>query len=144
MEAVHPAFSGAWARDYRWVQQLLSMIDLAASGPLHPAIRRNSTVHMGLARRLVPDGESLRKLAGAEQTRPTEEEQGLFDLFFRIERRPVSQREFRVGFARRAAVIGADLSCYPLAPDPLDSLLPNNIHTLIGELSLTAVATSGR
>ncbi|MEC3975553.1 hypothetical protein [Amycolatopsis sp. H20-H5] len=115
MAAVHPAFSGRWGRDYEAVRSLLEEIDLPAGGSLARAVARNRRVHLLVARKLVPDGDSLFKDAGHRRDNITSDvERDLFDRFFRVQRQATSRSWFLIQLDRRISAIRYDIARYPL------------------------------
>ncbi|MET8759946.1 L-tyrosine 3-hydroxylase [Lentzea sp. NPDC004782] len=147
MAAVHPAFSGVWARDFTWVRRLLHELDIPPGSSLMLAIKRNRLVHMKIARTLVPEGESLLKDTGrraADGVLPREED--LFDRYFLVDRVSVPEVGFEAHAARRAAAVVHDLERYPVhLPEfaELLDLLPADLPSLARDAA-SAFANTGR
>lgn len=137
MSLQHPAFSGAWAPDYRPLRPLFRarfpwQAD-PSCGPLREALELNHLTHARIADHLVPDGESLlQKHSGRAGV--SQEKEDLFDGFFMTVRGPVSRSSLCDQLNSRIAGVTADLDrngLYPevdgkhhtLAPDPSDNAL---------------------
>ncbi|MFD9698093.1 hypothetical protein [Lentzea sp. NPDC059081] len=137
MVAAHPAFSGIWARDYEWVLGLLVRMPALPGSTLKQAVLRNRQVHMAIAKRLVPNDDSLLKKAGRRANQgATAEERDLFDEFFVLERGPTSRARFLAHVAQRVSAIETDLDRYPLEPTSgLHLLLPADMSTLVRSIA---------
>ncbi|WP_156959688.1 L-tyrosine 3-hydroxylase [Nocardia sp. BMG51109] len=119
MMRADPAFSGRWARDYEYVVPLLPTVrrvlppDLLE--PLTAAVKSNRVVHMAVADRLVPDGESLLRESGQDTNAPpTRAQRDIFDGFFRVTRMPLCRNEFRAQLCTRIGQVRSDLTRNPL------------------------------
>lgn len=115
MAARHPAMSGTWARDHRHATALLAGVRPTPGSALKEAVKFNRLVHMTVAARLVPSGGSLLRDAGWDVHRtPTEDEQGLLDDFFLVDRVPVCAHVFTASLRTRVAALMADLAVRPV------------------------------
>jgi hypothetical protein len=137
MIAVHPGFSGVWARDYVRVLQLLHELHLPADSSLRCAVKRNRLVHMRIAKILVPEGESLLKESGHRSAgEAVREAEDLFDRYFLVRRGAVGEDVFRGQAVRRAVAVLSDLEQHPIElPElaPAVAALPDDIVTLVRE-----------
>lgn len=114
MTAVHPAFSGRWARDHEPIPGLLRRMRAALgrerAAPLTEASRRNLLAHQKVMRKLVPDGPSLLRGSGRDvHAPPTDSERDLFDEFFLVRRGHCGEKRYRAQVGRVFAAIQADL-----------------------------------
>lgn len=121
MALFHKGFSGKWARDYRelpaMIKQVLEEAGNAGTDPgiikgLRQAFIDNHQVHYGLAKKLVPDGASLRKefQEGAGHTQSVRpEHQAMFDNFFLVRRTQVAVGDLAEALARRHHLIVQDI-----------------------------------
>ncbi|MCE7000413.1 L-tyrosine 3-hydroxylase [Saccharothrix sp. S26] len=122
MALQHPAFSGAWAPDYRPVRLLLRgrfgwQADRSGSA-LADAVDRNHRTHDHIADHLVPDGKSLlQKTAGVTKAGVTPDKEDLYDNFFLTIRRPVSHAEFLAQLRERVVELASDLAENGLFPE---------------------------
>ncbi|GAA0624188.1 hypothetical protein GCM10010174_49170 [Kutzneria viridogrisea] len=121
MIAAHPAFSGKWSRDYEPLPALIrasrSVLPAQAKG-LAASAKANQLVHMAIADKLVPQGQSLlRAASGSGPVVTSEVERDLFDQFFLVQRRPVSKEVLIGQLGERLDRIAADLMASPL-PEP--------------------------
>jgi hypothetical protein len=117
MTACHPAFSGTWSRDYELVRVLLES-PLSACEPgarLKGAVKFNRLVHMSVAKRLVPGGNSLLRDSGQVGSPPTDDERDLFDAFFGTRRATICAHEFVDQLIDRAELILTDLAAHPVS-----------------------------
>jgi hypothetical protein len=117
MAACHPAFSGTWSRDYEPLSAYITEVLSARrqSNRLTRAIRFNSRVHSAVARRLVPDGNSLLRESGHAGRAPSEVERRLFDRFFLARRAEVCVHEFVEQVVGRTSLIVSDLAGRPVS-----------------------------
>ncbi|WP_410604761.1 L-tyrosine 3-hydroxylase [Amycolatopsis sp. lyj-90] len=116
MIACHPAFSGTWSRDYEKVRELLQppLPECEPGARLKRAVRFNRLVHISVAKRLVPEGNSLLRDAGRVGSPPENDERELFDAFFRTRRAGICVHEFVDQLIVRTELILADLAAYPI------------------------------
>ncbi|GHH83664.1 L-tyrosine 3-hydroxylase [Streptomyces capitiformicae] len=132
----HPAFSGAWARDYGPVRALLRgrLPDAWADGAevLLDECALNETVHEGIATKLVPDAPSLlQSAAGHGRPLPRDVRAVLFDTYFLTLRAPCSPTEVAAQLLRRIRVVREDLAAnglYPAATTSRDEK-PESLRT---------------
>ncbi|MBY8847512.1 L-tyrosine 3-hydroxylase [Saccharothrix sp. MB29] len=117
MKARHPAFSGTWARDYEHVTSLLAAFRPSADDRLRHALRFNRVVHMGIGRRLVPEGRSLLREAGGHVEDVTDADRDRFDEFFLIDRAAVCARGFEGQTTGRLDLVLTDLAGRPADVD---------------------------
>jgi hypothetical protein len=117
MVSCHPAFSGVWSRDYALVRALLDpRRPTGGSGArLYPAVKFNRLVHISVAKRLVPDGNSLLRDSGHVGSPTTDDEHDLFDTFFRTYRGEICRHEFAGQLITRTTAILTDLAAHPIA-----------------------------
>jgi hypothetical protein len=122
-----PAFSGQWQRDYEGIPELVKRVRAMRSrriaAPLTQAARLNHRVHMAVAKKLVPEGESLLKQAGGKTgASPSQAQRDLCDDYFAVRRQPVCEYTFAAQFIRRLAQVLCDISAHgltdPDAPTP--------------------------
>ncbi|MFL1377188.1 hypothetical protein [Nocardiopsis protaetiae] len=131
MALQHPAFSGAWAPDYRPLRPLfrsrLPWQGDPSCAALREAIGLNHMTHARIADRLVPDGQSLlQKHSGRAGI--SREKEDLFDDFFMTVRRPVSRSALTDQLNTRIAGITADLDgngLYPLVDGEHHAVVPD-------------------
>ncbi|MEV0774990.1 hypothetical protein [Streptomyces sp. NPDC050428] len=123
ISAAHPAFSGAWARDYAAVPAALRVVrgrhPAALLAPLTRAVRDNQRAHMAVAGKLVPSGASLLQQAGrhpADTT--TTAEHDLYDAYFRVHRRTVCRLGYEAQLVRRLVQCVSDIMVHGLGPNP--------------------------
>jgi L-tyrosine peroxygenase len=125
----HPAFSGAWAPDYAAVRRLMRGRRTPDGDP--DAVRRlegeldvNRIVHRAVARKLVPNGQSLFEAASGGSALPAQRMLSvLYDNYFMTLRSPVAGEAIVAQLLRRLYAIGLDLSdngLYPDTPAPGD------------------------
>ncbi|MFF7705550.1 L-tyrosine 3-hydroxylase [Streptomyces lydicus] len=117
----HPAFSGAWARDYGPVRALLRGRLPAAwdgrAGALLEECALNEAVHDGIAARLVPEAPSLLQSAASNgRPLPRNIRAVLFDTYFLTLRAPCSSVEVAAQLLRRVKVVREDLAANGLYP----------------------------
>ncbi|MEV5432005.1 L-tyrosine 3-hydroxylase [Streptomyces sp. NPDC052701] len=117
----HPAFSGAWARDYGPVRALLRGRLPAAwdgrSDALLEECALNEAVHEGIAAKLVPGAPSLlQSVAGDSRALPRDVRAVLFDTYFLTLRAPCSPAEVAAQLLRRIRVVRDDLAANGLYP----------------------------
>ncbi|MFE5571161.1 L-tyrosine 3-hydroxylase [Amycolatopsis japonica] len=156
MVACHPAFSGTWSRDYEQVRALLRPpVPTCEPGVrLKRAVKFNRLVHMAVAKRLVPDGNSLLRDSGQAGSSPTDGERDLFDTFFRTRRATICVHEFTGQLIDRTELILSDLAVYPVGMrygrDDLDRFQAElrghfeRLSVLTGELMTKGRATCPR
>ncbi|GAA2255803.1 hypothetical protein GCM10010145_24990 [Streptomyces ruber] len=145
----HPAFSGAWARDYGPVRTLLRGRLPTAWAGRADAVREecalNTAVHEGIAAKLVPDAPSLlQSAAGGTRPLPRDVRAVLFDTYFLTLRAPCSPTEIAAQLLRRVRVVRDDLvvnGLYPAAttsraekPDALRTERVEDIERTLPEL----------
>jgi len=133
MALQHPAFSGAWAPDYRPLRPFFRARFPWQRDPscaaLREAIELNHVMHARIADHLVPDGQSLlQKHSGRAGV--SQEKEDLFDDFFMTVRRPVGRSALTDQLNSRIAGITADLDSNGLYP-----LVDGEHHTLAPEPS---------
>ncbi len=119
MAAWHPALSGEWHRDHIRLPQLVRKVRTGQttqlSAPLTKAVKLNHAVHMGVAEKLVPDGQSLLQRAGKQAGEdPTDHERDLIDAYFQVRRRPVCWEGFVAQAVRRLAQVLCDIAHHGL------------------------------
>ncbi|GGP00723.1 L-tyrosine 3-hydroxylase [Wenjunlia tyrosinilytica] len=147
----HPAFSGAWARDYGPVRALLrGRLPAAWEGRADALLEEcalNEAVHEGIALKLVPDAPSLlQSAAGQGRPLPRDVRAVLFDTYFLTLRAPCSPVEVAAQLLRRVRAVCDDLAAnclYPAyassqaeKPDALGMELVEEIeHTVPGLLA---------
>ncbi|MDN3060084.1 L-tyrosine 3-hydroxylase [Streptomyces hygroscopicus] len=117
----HPAFSGAWARDYGPVRALLrGRLPAAWSDGAEALLNEcalNEVVHEGIATKLVPDAPSLlQTAAGNGRTLPRDVRAVLFDTYFLTLRAPCSPTEVAAQLLRRIRAVREDLAVNDLYP----------------------------
>ncbi|MFJ6697135.1 L-tyrosine 3-hydroxylase [Streptomyces sp. NPDC091272] len=117
----HPAFSGAWARDYGPVRALLRGRPPAAraggADALLAECALNTAVHEGIALKLVPDAPSLlQSAAGQDRPLPRDIRAVLFDTYFLTLRAPCSPAEVAAQLLRRIRAVSEDLTVNGLYP----------------------------
>ncbi|USX55491.1 hypothetical protein [Lentzea sp. HUAS12] len=136
MAAMHPAFSGLWARDHEWVAGLLGTLSLPRDGVLKRALKRNRLVHMTVAQMLVPEGASLFKGHGGRAANGvTDAERDLFDEFFLVHRGVVTRAGFTAAMLTRLSAIRDDLAADPIdARAEVFALLPTDLRGMVDEL----------
>lgn len=122
----HPAFSGAWARDYGPVRSLLrGRLPAAWDGRADALLQEcalNEAVHEGIAAKLVPDAPSLLQSApGNGRPLPRDVRAVLFDTYFLTLRAPCSPAEVAAQLLRRIRVVRDDLASNGLYPAALSS-----------------------
>ncbi|MGW2773632.1 L-tyrosine 3-hydroxylase [Streptomyces olivaceoviridis] len=157
----HPAFSGAWARDYGPVRALLrGRLPEAWAGwedVLLDECALNDAVHEGIAAKLVPDAPSLlQSAAGDGRALPRDVRAVLFDTYFLTLRAPCSPAEVAAQLLRRIRVVRDDLAAnglYPAAassraekPDALRTArveeIERTVPRLLGEIARDCVRLS--
>ncbi|MET8763320.1 hypothetical protein [Lentzea sp. NPDC004782] len=135
MAALHPSFSGLWARDHTWVRWLLGQLPIPRDSPLKSAVRRNRAVHMAVGQILVPEGGSLFKESGGRaRCGATADEERLFDSYFLVYRTTVTQEEFRTHALLRVAAVLCDLAARPIdlpGYAEVGAALPDDIVTMM-------------
>ncbi|MFJ8311907.1 MULTISPECIES: L-tyrosine 3-hydroxylase [unclassified Streptomyces] len=122
----HRSFSGRWARDYAAIPPRLRSLRARyrqteapdAIAELNRAGRLNHQVHMAIAAKLIPDGDSLLRAGdgAAALGAPTEDTSRLYDSFFATHRALRTRREVIAQLARRLRVILLDLHSNGLYP----------------------------
>ncbi|MFB0617889.1 L-tyrosine 3-hydroxylase [Streptomyces sp. AGS-58] len=117
----HPAFSGAWARDYGPVRALLrGRLPAARDGrsdALSEECALNERVHEGIAAKLVPDAPSLLQSAtGTCRPLPRDVRAALFDTYFLTLRAPCAPEEVAAQLLRRLRAVRDDLAANGLYP----------------------------
>jgi L-tyrosine peroxygenase len=117
----HPAFSGAWARDYGPVRALLrGRLPAAWDGWADALLEEcalNEAVHEGIAAKLVPDAPSLlQSAAGNGRPLPRDVRAVLFDTYFLTLRASCSPAEIAAQLLRRVRVMRDDLAANGLYP----------------------------
>ncbi|WP_434445411.1 hypothetical protein [Lentzea sp. E54] len=138
MAAANPAFSGVWARDYTYLQQLLHGLDVPPDSSLKRAVKSNRLVHMKIGKALVPEGESLLKESGrraGDGALPAEED--MFDSYFQVDRGPVGEDVFMAHAVHRADAAARDLEQHPIdLPElaPVLDLVPGEVTTLVRDI----------
>ncbi|WP_308013988.1 O-methyltransferase [Streptantibioticus parmotrematis] len=115
MMSCHSAFSGTWSRDYELVRTLLGPpLSRNRGTRLAVAVQFNRLVHMSVAKRLVPTGNSLLRDSGKAGVPPTDDERALFDLFFSTRRVSTCSVDFRTQMIERTDLILSDLAAQPV------------------------------
>lgn len=119
MMAADPAFSGRWQRDFEPLPPLLRQVRVRLSGPsadhLVRAARDNQLVHIAMARKLVPDGESLLQQSDRQVNAPvTDAERDLVDSFFLVRREPICHHSFQAQLSATVTAVLVDLAYRPL------------------------------
>ncbi len=143
MALQHPAFSGAWAPDYRPIHRLfrgrLPWQDDPSSDALNDAVTLNRETHDHIADHLVPDGRSLLQKSAGGPGAVSREKEDLYDNFFLTIRRPVSHAEVVEQLDSRIATLTEDLRHNGLYPNVDGAHFP----VLIGSSSdaMTSLAT---
>ncbi|AYN38233.1 L-tyrosine 3-hydroxylase [Streptomyces dangxiongensis] len=117
----HPAFSGAWARDYGPVRALLrGRLPAAWDGRADALVEEcalNERVHEGIAAKLVPDAPSLLQSAtGTCRPLPRDVRAALFDTYFITLRAPCAPEEGAAQLLRRMRAVRDDLAVNGLYP----------------------------
>ncbi|MEU3861710.1 L-tyrosine 3-hydroxylase [Streptomyces sp. NPDC028722] len=117
----HPAFSGAWARDYGPVRALLRGRLPAAwdgrSDALSEECALNERVHEGIGAKLVPNAPSLLQSAtGNCRPLPRDVRAALFDTYFLTLRGPCAPEEVAAQLLRRLRAVREDLAANGLYP----------------------------
>ena len=117
----HPAFSGAWARDYGPVRALLrGRLPAGWEGRADALLEEcalNEAVHEGIALKLVPDAPSLlQSAAGQGRPLPRDVRAVLFDTYFLTLRAPCSPAEVAAQLLRRVRAVCDDLAANRLYP----------------------------
>jgi hypothetical protein len=112
------------------------------------AIRRNAAVHMAVAKRLVPSGQSLFVASGrGPRDTPADHEFDLFDRFFGVDRRPACHAGFPDQVRARVTAALADSARSPLVcPEAgpavdIRTRMPQLLH---GVAALATACTAGR
>ncbi|MFI6085463.1 hypothetical protein ACIBBB_31635 [Streptomyces sp. NPDC051217] len=123
ISAAHPAFSGAWARDYAAVPAALRVVrgrhPASLLAPLTSAARDNQRVHMAVAGKLVPNGASLLQQAGRHPADIiSAAEHDLYDAYFGVHRRLVCSLGYEAQLVRRLAQCASDITVHGLGPNP--------------------------
>lgn len=141
MIANNSAFSGKWARDHERALSLLKALNTPGDGVLAQALKRHRTIHMRLAKILVPDGgKSLLEQSGRNAKDPvTDWERDQFDGFFMIERGPVHTAQFQADMLRNTAAARCDLLAHPIESTELrilQDLLPADVSTLLRDIAI--------
>lgn len=143
MVLTHKAFSGYWAADYGRLPQLIRKVTQFSSSSeaikkrqnrLKEAYANSQKSHISVAKRLVPEGESLLKSAkndGIEVTRDQikAHHYRLYDFFFLVQRTPVSTAYFNRSLTRRIEMVYHDLTVCPLPK--LDFVGDNHLQSLL-------------
>jgi hypothetical protein len=113
MRAEDPAFTGRWAQDYAVLPSLLREVKehcpAPVVAPIIDAVRLNHRVHMSVANRLVPDGESLLRETGRVNECTAPDRYAQFDRFFNTERGPVCRQGLIIQYTDRLTRIVADI-----------------------------------
>ncbi|MFA7762580.1 hypothetical protein ACGFNX_07465 [Streptomyces sp. NPDC048723] len=123
----HRMFSGRWASDYVSIPPKLRALRArfrrgtptpTAIAALNRAGKVNHRVHMAIAAKLVPDGDSLLRAGDAvAYGAPTEETARLYDSFFATHRALTPRSEVIAQLLRRLHVIMLDLRSNGLYPE---------------------------
>ena len=159
MTATSPAFSGTRARGYERVLTVVGgpggQVFRDAPEPARPeigavraAMAANRRVHMAMAMRLVPSGQSLLREAGRRPDGPpTDPERAILDAFFRTEYRPTCRTAFASQVWDRVTAALTDLTRSPLPPaydsGPAAAFQPR-ITELLCALAVMATAGAGQ
>ncbi|MEU4969027.1 MULTISPECIES: class I SAM-dependent methyltransferase [Streptomyces] len=119
MAAHDPALSGEWHRDHMALPDLLrqARANCPASvlAPLTAAVKRSHHIHMAVAGKLVPSGQSLLQQAGKQAgVQPTEAECDVIDDFFQVRRAPICEKAFITQAIRRLVQVVCDIRSYGL------------------------------
>ncbi|MCS0606270.1 L-tyrosine 3-hydroxylase [Streptomyces sp. LP11] len=158
----HPAFSGAWARDYTPVRPLLrGRLPAAWAGRADALLGEcalNETVHEGIAEKLVPGAPSLlQAAAGDGRALPRDVRAVLFDLYFLTVHAPCPPAEAAVQLLRRVRAVREDLAANGLYPagassraerpaalraEPVEEI-EHTVSRLLGRLARDSVGCSG-
>jgi L-tyrosine peroxygenase len=121
MALQHPAFSGAWAPDYRPIHRLfrgrLPWQDDPSCDALNDAVTLNRETHDHIADHLVPDGRSLLQKSAGGPGAVSREKEDLYDNFFLTIRRSVSHAEVVEQLDSRIAELTEDLGHNGLYPN---------------------------
>ncbi|WP_434444369.1 hypothetical protein [Lentzea sp. E54] len=140
MAHAHPGFSGVWARDYTRVSRLLHELAIPPGSSLKQAVKTNRTVHMRIAKILVPEGESLLKASGQRAGQGAlPEQEDLFDKYFLVERTAVTENSFAFQAVFRAKTALLDLEQHPIQRAEYASvltMLPDDITTVFRDMVL--------
>lgn len=121
MALAHKGFSGFWAADYKYIPKLTRQLMQAKyAGKLAQAQKGfkesymlGHKIHMAVAKKLVPGGDSLLKNAkkeGHNFTRAKEHHYMHYDFFFLVHRQLVTATQFKVSTEKRKQVIIEDLA----------------------------------
>ncbi|MFF8282022.1 O-methyltransferase [Streptomyces albus] len=119
MAAHDPALSGEWHRDHMALTGLLrqarATCPASVLAPLKAAVKRSHRIHMAVAGKLVPGGQSLLQQAGRRAgSQPTEAECEVIDDFFHVRRAPVCEQAFIAQATRRLVRVVCDIRTYGL------------------------------
>lgn len=131
MSLFHGGFSGMWAADYRHIPRLIQKITRATTQPEMQAIQQelkkayedSHLTHIEVAKRLVPEGESLLKKAkkeGLKHKKIKKTHSMIYDCFFLIHRNSISKEVLIESLDRRVEAIVTDLEKTPFLP-PLNN-----------------------
>ncbi|MBB6120570.1 L-tyrosine 3-hydroxylase [Nocardiopsis algeriensis] len=150
MALQHPAFSGAWASDYRPLRPLFRARFPWQSDPsckaLREAIAFNHAMHARIADHLVPDGQSLLQQHPGG-TGVSGEAEDLFDNFFMTVRRPVGRSALIRQLNSRIAGIAADLArngLYPQVEGEHHPVVPESSGDALEHLAVSVLRLSHR
>lgn len=132
MRLAHASFSGSWAREWQPLLALLSWVTGRAHGSsdevlrrLRNAIRNNAYVHMAVARKLVPDGESVQehfRASGRGDDTPEADRHYFYDAFFFVRRGDPTPETLLAQLKLRAELVLADLAANGLYPRQWNSI----------------------
>ncbi|MEU8197953.1 hypothetical protein AB0C10_29655 [Microbispora amethystogenes] len=119
----HPAFSGAWARDYGPVRALLrgrlpaSWAAVPDAAALAHECAVNEAVHEGIAAKLVPEAPSLLQSSANEgRALPRDVRAVLFDTYFLTLRASSTPEDVATQMLRRVRAVQDDLRVNGLYP----------------------------
>lgn len=138
MSLFHGGFSGMWAADYRHIPRFIHKITRSTTNPenqsiqqaLKTAYENSHLTHIEIAKRLVPEGESLLKKAKKEGLKHKKIEQShsmIYDCFFLIHRSSISKEALVESLERRVLAVITDLEKTPFSL-PINNA--NSIETL--------------
>ncbi|MFI6683182.1 L-tyrosine 3-hydroxylase [Streptomyces sp. NPDC050485] len=141
----HRSFSGRWARDYAAIPPQLRSLRARyrqaeapeAIAELNRAGKFNHQVHMAIAAKLIPDGDSLLRAGdgAAALGAPTEETSRLYDAFFATHRALRTRPEVIAQLIRRLRVILLDLHSNGLYPAVSSSAAECPVELREGDLA---------
>lgn len=136
MGIFHGGFSGTWAADYRGISDLVGFVcayshstHAQAQGNAHAAIaraltelkqaeRESHSVHVAVAKKLVPEGRSLLgELKAHGSVVPlSETARFIYDSFFLVQRTAITAHDLEAAVGLRAQRVLADLNANQLYP----------------------------